>query len=153
MTDSIECREQISMKYFSKLKQNIIQLFKKGLSPDEIARGIAAGVFIAFIPFFGTHTITAIGAAQVLRLNTLIVILGTQISNPLSFPFQIFLSAEIGSLLLKGQLIKMNYSESVSLLQHYLPPILVGSLVLSVVASVLSFFLIKFLLMRRKLQG
>ena len=141
------------MKYFSKLKQNIIQLLKKGLSPDEIARGIAAGVFIAFIPFFGTHTITAIGAAQVLRLNTLIVILGTQISNPLSFPFQIFLSAEIGSLLLKGQLIKINYSESVSLLQHYLPPILLGSLVLSIVASALSFFLIRFLLKRRQLKG
>jgi len=141
------------MKYFSKLKQNIIQLMKKGLSPDEIARGIAAGVFIAFIPFFGTHTITAIGAAQVLRLNTLIVILGTQISNPLSFPFQIFLSAEIGSLLLKGQLIKISYSESVSLLHHYLPPILLGSLVLSVVASVLSFFLIRFLLKRRQLKG
>ncbi len=141
------------MKYFSKLKQNIIQLMKKGLSPDEIARGIAAGVFIAFIPFFGTHTITAIGTAQVLRLNTLIVILGTQISNPLSFPFQIFLSAEIGSLLLKGQLIKISYSESVSLLHHYLPPILLGSLVLSVVASVLSFFLIRFLLKRRQLKG
>jgi len=141
------------MKYFSKLKQNIIQLMKKGLSPDEIARGIAAGVFIAFIPFFGTHTITAIGAAQILRLNTLIVILGTQISNPLSFPFQIFLSAEIGSLLLKGQLIKINYSESVSLLEHYLPPILLGSLVLSVVASVLSFFLIRFFLLRRQLKG
>jgi uncharacterized protein (DUF2062 family) len=141
------------MKYFSKLKQHIIQLLKKGLSPDEIARGIAAGVFIAFIPFFGTHTITAIGAAQVLRLNTLIVILGTQISNPLSFPFQIFLSAEIGSLLLKGQLIKINYSESVSLLQHYLPPILVGSLVLSIVASALTFFLIRFLLKRRQLKG
>lgn len=141
------------MKYFSKLKQHIMQLMKKGLSPDEIARGIAAGVFIAFIPFFGTHTITAIGAAQVLRLNTLIVILGTQISNPLSFPFQIILSAEIGSLLLKGQLIKMNYSESVSLLHHYLPPILLGSLVLSVVASVFSFFLIRFLLKRRQLKG
>ncbi|MDQ7787972.1 MAG: DUF2062 domain-containing protein [Thermodesulfovibrionales bacterium] len=138
------------MKYFTKLKQHIIQLMKKGLSPDEIAQGIAAGVFIAFIPFFGTHTITAIGAAQVLRLNTLIVILGTQISNPLSFPFQIFLSAEIGSLLLKGQLIKITYSDSISLLGHYLPPILLGSFVLSLVASGLSFFLIRFLLKRRK---
>lgn len=140
------------MKYFTKLKQNIIQLMKKGLSPDEIARGLAAGVFIAFIPFFGTHTITAIGAAQILRLNTLIVILGTQISNPLSFPFQIFLSAEIGSLLLKGQLIKITYSESVGLLEHYLPPILLGSLVLSIVGSAASYFIIRGLLRRRQTQ-
>jgi uncharacterized protein len=138
------------MKYFSKLKQYIIQLVKKGLTPDEIARGIAAGVFIAFIPFFGTHTITAIGTAQIFRLNTLIVILGTQISNPLSFPFQIFLSAEIGNLILKGEFLEITYSESISLLNHYLLPILVGSLVLSIVASILSYFITRSVLRRSK---
>jgi uncharacterized protein len=141
------------MKYFLKLKQYIIQLVKKGLTPDEIARGIAAGVFIAFIPFFGTHTITAIGTAQIFRLNTLIVILGTQISNPLSFPFQIFISAEIGNLILKGKFLEITYSASISLLNHYLPPILVGSLVLSIVASIASYFIIRSLLKRRKFNG
>lgn len=141
------------MKYFTKLKQKIMELLKKGLTPDEIARGLAAGVFIAFIPFFGTHTITAIGTAQILRLNTLIVILGTQISNPLSFPFQIFLSAEIGNLLLKGHFIELTFSERANLLAHYLPPILLGSLVLSIVGAAVSFFFVRLLLKSRQVKS
>jgi uncharacterized protein (DUF2062 family) len=138
------------MKYFEKLKDYIIRFNKKGLSPAEIASAVALGNFIGFIPIIGTHTIIALGLSYVLRLNTLIVFLGTQISNPISFPFQIFLSAEIGNLILHGRFLEIKFSRDISYLNHYIWPIIVGGLVLGIVVSGLSFFLIKYFLNKRR---
>jgi uncharacterized protein (DUF2062 family) len=139
------------MKYIAKLKDYVVRLSKKGLSPNEIAFGIALGNFIAFIPLIGTHTIAAIGLAHLLKLNVLVVLLGTQISNPISYPFQLFISAEAGSLLLNGSFLEMKFSKDINyLITHYLWPILVGSLVLGVVVSGVSYFLVKFFLKRKR---
>jgi uncharacterized protein (DUF2062 family) len=138
------------MKYFEKLKDYIIRFNKKGLSPAEIASAVALGNFIGFIPIIGTHTIIALGLSYILRLNTLIVFLGTQISNPISFPFQIFISAEIGNLILHGRFLEIKFSRDISYLNHYIWPIIVGGLVLGIVVSGLSFFLIKYFLNKRR---
>lgn len=138
------------MKYFSKLKAYIIRFSIKGLSPAEIAFAVALGNFIGFIPVIGTHTLIAFGLAYILRLNPLIVLLGTQISNPISFPFQIFISAEIGNLILKGSFLKIKFSGDINYVSHYVWPIIVGSLVLGIVVSGLSFFLIKYFLNKRR---
>jgi uncharacterized protein (DUF2062 family) len=132
------------MKYFRILKDYIVRLSKKGLTPHEIALGVAVGIFIAFIPLFGTHTITAIVLASLLRVNTLIVLLGTQISNPLTLPVQLFVSAEVGSVILNGKFLDITSSHELSyLLGHYLLPIIVGGLILGIVGSGLSYLLVK----------
>jgi hypothetical protein len=132
------------MKYFRKLEDYIVRLSKKGLSPHEIALGVAVGIFVAFIPLFGTHTIMAIVLASLLRVNTLIVLLGTQISNPLTLPFQLFISAEVGSVILNGKFLEIKFSHELSyLLGHYLLPIIVGGLILGIVGSGLSYLLVK----------
>ena len=138
------------MKYFRILKDYIVRLSKKGLSPHEIALGVAVGIFVAFIPLFGTHTITAIVLASLLRVNTLIVLLGTQISNPLTLPFQLFISAEVGSVILNGKFLEIKITRDVSYLNHYILPILIGSLVLGICFSGLSFLLVKGLLKKRR---
>jgi len=137
------------LKYFSKLKNLIIRFSKKGLSPKEIALAIAVGTFIAFTPIMGIHTLTALALAYIFRLNTLIVILGTQISNPISYPFQIFISAEVGSLILNGNFLEMTFSRDIDYLNHYILPIIVGSLVLGIIVSSLSYILIKNILYKR----
>jgi uncharacterized protein (DUF2062 family) len=138
------------MGYIAKLKDRITSLSLKGLPPQEIAAGIALGNFIGFIPLIGTHTVMAIAFASLLRLNTLIVLLGTQISNPLSFPFQIFLSAEVGNLILNGSFLEIEFSREIDYLSHYLVPILIGSLILGLAISMVSYFSVKGLLRRRK---
>lgn len=138
------------MRYAAKLKDYLLRFSKKGLTPHEIALGIAVGVFVAFIPLFGTHTVTAIGLASLLRVNTLIVLLGAQISNPLTFPFQLFISAEVGSLLLNGRFLEIKFTRDISYLDHYIAPILVGSLVLGLCCSGISFLLVKRLLKKRE---
>jgi len=142
------------MKYFSKLKDLIARFSSKGLSTNEIALGIALGNFIGFIPVIGTHTIVAVGLAYVLRLNTLIVLLGTQISNPISFPFQLFITAEIGSLILNGSFLEIRFSREITYyLDHYVLPIVVGSLVLGVIVSGLSYLSVRSFLRRKRASG
>jgi uncharacterized protein (TIGR03546 family) len=138
------------MKYVSKLKDIIIRFSKKGLSPHEIAFAVALGIFIAFIPVLGTHTIAAIGLSYLFRLNILIVIIGTQVCNPITYPFQIFISAEIGNLILKGRLLEITFSRDMNLLNHYIWPIVLGSLILAIVVPSLSYILIKYFLNKRR---
>jgi uncharacterized protein (DUF2062 family) len=131
------------VKYFTKLKDTIVRFSKKGLSPKEIALAIAIGNFIGFIPIMGTHTITAFVLSHILRLNTLIVILGSQISNPISYPFQLFISAEVGSFILKGKFLEITFSSEINYIDYYILPIIVGSIILGSMVSTLSYILIK----------
>ncbi|MCX8509052.1 MAG: DUF2062 domain-containing protein, partial [Rhodobacteraceae bacterium] len=54
--------------------------------PHRIARGIFAGVFISFTPFFGFHFFGAIAIAMVLRGNVLAALLATFFGNPVTTP-------------------------------------------------------------------
>lgn len=67
--------------------------------PARIARGIAAGVFVTFTPFFGMHIFIAAALAYVLRANVLAALLSTFIGNPLTFPLIAALSLGTGELI------------------------------------------------------
>lgn len=54
-------------------------------TPEKIARGVAAGVFTTFTPFFGFHFITAYLIARLVRGNILAALLGTFFGNPLTY--------------------------------------------------------------------
>ncbi|SHI85252.1 DUF2062 domain-containing protein [Wenxinia saemankumensis] len=54
-------------------------------TPEKIGRGIWAGVFAAWTPFYGFHFIVAALLAKVLRGNILAALLGTFAGNPLTY--------------------------------------------------------------------
>ncbi len=54
-------------------------------SPEKIARGIWAGVFAAFTPFYTMHFVVAFLLARLLRGNILAALLGTFFGNPLTY--------------------------------------------------------------------
>ena len=54
-------------------------------TPEKIARGIWAGVFVTFTPFFGLHFLLAWGIAVVMRGNVLASLLATFFGNPLTY--------------------------------------------------------------------
>lgn len=66
----------------------------------KISRGIAAGVFTSFTPFFGMHFLIAGLIAWVMRGNILASLLATFAGNPLTFPLIAAVSLEIGGLIL-----------------------------------------------------
>lgn len=68
--------------------------------PHRIARGVFAGVFVSFTPFFGFHFLSALLLAWILRGNLLAAILATFVGNPLTTPFIAISSVEFGHWLL-----------------------------------------------------
>ncbi|MBP0483686.1 DUF2062 domain-containing protein [Sagittula salina] len=53
--------------------------------PHRIARGIFAGVFTTFTPFYGLHFVTAAAIAFIMRGNMLAAVLATFFGNPLTY--------------------------------------------------------------------
>ena len=53
--------------------------------PEKIARGIFAGVFTTFTPFYGLHFFIAAGLAWIMRGNIVAALLGTFFGNPLTY--------------------------------------------------------------------
>ncbi len=69
-------------------------------SPEKIARGVFAGVFTTFTPFYGMHFVVAGALALILRGNILAALLGTFFGNPLTYLPIGVISMKLGSMLL-----------------------------------------------------
>lgn len=69
-----------SAQYYAK------RVLRLTATPHAIAAGIAAGVFVSFLPFLGFHFILAAVLAWVLAGNLIASAIGTAIGNPLTFP-------------------------------------------------------------------
>ncbi|MGJ8547109.1 MAG: DUF2062 domain-containing protein [Sulfitobacter sp.] len=54
-------------------------------SPERIGRGIWAGVFAAFTPFYGLHFVVALLLARLMQGNFLAALMGTFFGNPLTY--------------------------------------------------------------------
>ena len=54
-------------------------------TPEKISRGIWAGVFTTFTPFYGLHFVVAVLIARLMRGNILASLLGTFFGNPLTY--------------------------------------------------------------------
>ncbi len=54
-------------------------------TPEKIARGIWAGVFVTFTPFFGLHFLIAWILSRMMRGNVLAALISTFFGNPLTY--------------------------------------------------------------------
>lgn len=77
-------------------------------SPERIARGIWAGVFVSFTPLYGFHFIAAAIVARAMRGNILAALLATFFGNPLTFPLIAALSLRLGNWMLGGEFTAAN---------------------------------------------
>lgn len=73
-------------------------------SPERIARGIWAGVFITFSPLFGFHFLGAVLVARLMKGNILASLMATFVGNPLTFVFITLASLKSGHWLLGTEL-------------------------------------------------
>jgi uncharacterized protein len=124
--------------------------------PERTALAFSIGVFIAFCPFLGLHTILATFVAFVFRFNKIAIYTGTFINNPFLTLVPIIIgSYAIGAFIL-GRPLKIP-DEGVELLTHpaifsgdyyrqifiqswsIIKPFAVGATVLSVVCSLLAY--------------
>ena len=73
-------------------------------SPERIARGIWAGVFITFTPLFGFHFFFAVLIAKIMKGNILASLMATFVGNPLTFVFITLASLKTGHWMLRTEL-------------------------------------------------
>lgn len=69
-------------------------------TPEKIARGVWAGVFVTFTPFFGLHFVLALILAKLMRGNILAALLATFFGNPLTYVPIAVISLQSGYFLL-----------------------------------------------------
>jgi uncharacterized protein len=67
---------------WSRIKKMTQQILHLGDSPSRTALAFAIGVFIAFSPLYGLHTISVLVCAWAFRLNLVAVFAGSLINNP-----------------------------------------------------------------------
>jgi uncharacterized protein (DUF2062 family) len=70
--------------------------------PSRLAASMATGVFIGLTPLYGLHTLLALGAAYVFRLNKVATITGAWINLPWFAPFVYAFCLRVGESVLTG---------------------------------------------------
>jgi len=79
------------MKLLKKIKDVFYTALKANSSPSKLALSFAIGIFIAFSPFPGGHTVMMFAAHWLFKLNFPILFLSTSFNNPWTLiPFFLF---------------------------------------------------------------
>lgn len=127
--------------------------FRKILSldshPRHIATGFAVGVFISFTPFFGIHTLMAIAAAFLFRLNKLTCITGSWINTPITIVPVLGLSYKLGRVLLGRPpgVLKIKNLEWLTL-KKYAGSLILGSSIIGFVLAIAAYFICYWLIVK-----
>ncbi len=145
------------MATWSGIKSKILALLKLHNTPQEIALGIAIGVFIGITPLYGFHTMMVILFALLIRRsNKIAILVGTNISLPPSVPFITWAGYSIGRLVFPNRYPAFGWSMlkdygTKDLLKLYLP-LFVGSIILGLCCAVIFYFLSYFCVRQWKKQ-
>ncbi len=87
-------------KWSNKFQRLLRLLWEIEGTPAKRARGIAVGVFSGCFPFFGLQSLIGVCLASLLKGNHLLAVIGTWISNPLTYIPLYWFNYKIGSLFL-----------------------------------------------------
>ncbi|MGI9167947.1 MAG: DUF2062 domain-containing protein [Pyrinomonadaceae bacterium] len=140
--------------------------------PERTALAFSVGVFIAFSPFLGLHTIAATLIAVFFRFNKIAIFAGTFLNNPFLTLVPITLASYALGAFLLGRPLKIS-PQGIELLKNPRPfsgeyysqlfghswqviePFALGAMVLSIVCSLLAYPLTLWVLRahRRRRQG
>ena len=82
-----------------------LRLLRLPGEPDQIARGVALGMFLGFVLPPGTQTIVAVGLAPIFRSNPIAAAAAVWITNPVTMPL-IYPAALVVGAFLTGQPIR-----------------------------------------------
>ncbi|HZP21702.1 MAG TPA: DUF2062 domain-containing protein [Bauldia sp.] len=133
-----------ALRYFAK------RILRLSGSPHTVAIGFAAGMFVAWSPFFGFHYLLSAGFAFLCRGNVLAAILGTTVGNPLTLPAMWTLAYHVGDIILGGShqvapaMPEDIAGQSWTVFWEFAKPVLVGSIPLGFVSGLISYFLVRF---------
>lgn len=118
-------------------------------NPATIALGFAVGIFVAFSPLLGLHTVLAISLAFLVRGNRLASLLASWVCNPFSMLPILYLDFKVGEILLSTSI---PFPRNLHTLQDIIHagsqvawPLLVGGHIIGLVLGLVSFPIIHYL--------
>lgn len=137
----------------------IRQLLHLGDSPERTALAFSVGVFLSFSPFIGLHTALAILVAFVFRLNRVAVLIGAYVNTPWTFApvasfgtavgfYALGTESTLSAIQWDSMLSETFWQQMFSDVNHLLLPFLVGNLILSLLASLISYLIMRRILLR-----
>ena len=131
-------------------REAVQRVLKSGLADAQLAAAVGVGVFLGVLPIWGLQTVLALYVAHRLHLNPAAVILGTQIGLPPITALWLYLSAEIGSLLLRAKFLTWPATQGSSFSWHtlleFLRYISVGAVPVALIVATCSVLLTRGLL-------
>lgn len=93
-------QKRIWVYWWRWLRLGYLRLISLRGQPEYLARGLAAGVFAGFFPFFGFQAIIGVAVAVILRGHKLLAVAGTWVSNPFTYVPLFFFNLKFGMSLL-----------------------------------------------------
>ena len=142
------------MVSFQTVRNQLIQVLHLKESPQRTAIAFAIGVFIAFAPHYGFHTISVVFLAWAFRLNYLAMFMGAFINNPWTIAPILGLTLYIGfSFYGTNPASDVDFSDIhldnvFELLAPYLFPFILGGCLLGLFGAVLAYPIMLFLIHR-----
>ena len=113
--------------------------------PEEIAKGVALGIFIGMTPTFGFQMAIALLFAYLLKENRLAAILGVWITNPVTAPIIYAIEYEMGRILLGMERAslptELSWRAYTELGWNIMYPLWFGSIVNGIILGALSYFI------------
>jgi uncharacterized protein (DUF2062 family) len=142
------------MKYIRDRIRSIIHLKD---SPNRLASAFALGVFIAFTPTIGLHTISCLFLAWMFRLSKLVVLTAAFINNPWTvvplYGFCLWFGIKITGSDVSAPHIAWNdltVTNAYLVLKPYLWPFITGTLVVGAFAAIIAYGIIYWAIMQRR---
>lgn len=138
----------------STLRQRIRALLTLGESPRKLKLAFATGVFIAFCPLVGLHTVLAVAVTWLFRFNPVAVMVGAFINNPWTFVPIYGGGLWLGLLLWppatdlpRISFVGISFVDFLTQLRPYLVPFVLGNTVMGLVASLLGYWVMHMLIL------
>jgi uncharacterized protein (DUF2062 family) len=143
-----------------RLRRAFLVLFHVDDSPHRIALSFGLGVFIAFSPLLGLHTLMALGIALAFRLSKAAIIVGIYVNNPWTIAPMYMAGTVLGCFLLgvsTDDLATIRFDEhggafyrSLAVqLRPYLWPFVVGNTLLGMLFGLLAYVALRRVLERQ----
>jgi uncharacterized protein (DUF2062 family) len=139
-------RKELGVRLKRGFRLLFVRLLRLKGQPEEVAGGVAIGVFIGLTPTVPLHTVLSILVAFLLGKSKLAAFLGTCIANPFMLPFIYIMDYEVGRMITGFEAVPLILSDfSVSHLldlgRNITYPLLAGGIAMGLLSISPSYFI------------
>lgn len=134
---------------YRRARIHLYKIYHARGSAHEIALGAAIGAFWGVFPTFGLSTVLSLLMYKFLRFNLIAAISGAFISNPLTSPFLLIISYQVGQLFIASNT-PLDYNNWYKNLAEIGYVLIIGATIVSLITSVIVYYLTKYIIAKRR---